>query len=121
MTGYTPMPDDSKRVGKSALGAENHVSCQSFPTTQQAIDAARKLWCVVVAAEITESAVALDTYRYSGDSIVVILWNEVVGVDQSTLESVDDVVYIPMQGHKESLNVGQTAAICMWELWEVKG
>lgn len=121
MTGYTPMPDDSKRVGKSALGAELHVSLQSFVTTDQAVSVAKDLWCVVVAAEITDNALSLDTYRSDGDNIAVIFWNEVVGVNQSTLDSVDDVVYIPMQGHKESLNVGQTSAIFMWELWKVKG
>ena len=39
--------------------------------------------------------------------------NEVEGVLTSTLEQVDQIVYIPMQGIKESLNVGQTSAIFM--------
>lgn len=46
----------------------------------------------------------------------VVLWNEVVWVEPETLASVDAVVKIPMHGEKESLNVGQTAAIFMWEL-----
>ncbi|MBP7848002.1 hypothetical protein KA013_02145 [Patescibacteria group bacterium] len=33
-----------------------------------------------------------------------------------TLAQVDQIVYIPMQGMKESFNVGQSAAIFMWEL-----
>gem|GEM_PF-4731436 len=42
MTGYTPAPTDSARVGKSALGAQNYVPLQSFATTEQAIVAAKK-------------------------------------------------------------------------------
>jgi tRNA G18 (ribose-2'-O)-methylase SpoU len=35
---------------------------------------------------------------------------------ESTLEQSDYILHIPMQGLKESLNVGQAAAIFMWEL-----
>jgi len=116
MTGYTPAPSDSTRVWKSALWAQDHVPLQSFATTEQAIIAAKELWCHIVAAEVTAHAKNLDGYIYGDWSIAAIFWNEVVGVDQETLASVDDVVFIPMQWHKESLNVGQTAAIFMWEL-----
>jgi tRNA G18 (ribose-2'-O)-methylase SpoU len=34
----------------------------------------------------------------------------------TTLEAVDTIVAIPMQWIKESLNIGQSAAIFMWEL-----
>lgn len=46
------------------------------------------------------------------------LWvgNEVTGVEIETLDAVDSVVMIPLMGMKESMNVGQAAAICMWEL-----
>lgn len=113
---YTPTPDDNKRVGKSALGAESFVPLASFVTTSIAIQKAKDLWCAVIAAEITPTAKSLDTYSCSVDGIAVVFGNEVVGVDQETLDAVDDVVYIPMQWHKESLNVWQTSAIFMWEL-----
>lgn len=116
MTGYTPAPTDSSRVGKSALWAQDHIPLQSFVTTEQAVIAARELWCHVIAAEVTADAKNLDGYVYGNWSIAVIFWNEVVGVDAETLAVVNDVVFISMQGHKESLNVGQTAAIFMWEL-----
>jgi tRNA G18 (ribose-2'-O)-methylase SpoU len=47
---------------------------------------------------------------------LVILWNEVDWVLNSTLDTVDKIVYIPMSWVKESMNVGQSAAIFMWEL-----
>jgi len=39
--------------------------------------------------------------------------NEPDGVEASTLTQVDGVLHIPMLGSKESLNVGQAAAIAM--------
>jgi tRNA G18 (ribose-2'-O)-methylase SpoU len=46
----------------------------------------------------------------------VIFGNEVEGILPQTLEAVDDVVAIPMRWVKESLNIGQSAAIFMWAL-----
>jgi len=39
--------------------------------------------------------------------VALILGNELFGVEQSTLDQSDYIVHIPMQGIKESLNVGQ--------------
>jgi tRNA G18 (ribose-2'-O)-methylase SpoU len=50
------------------------------------------------------------------ENLAVIFWNEVDWVLKSTLDVVDDTVYIPMKWIKESLNVGQTSAIFMREL-----
>ncbi|MDR0607742.1 MAG: hypothetical protein LBG52_05365 [Candidatus Peribacteria bacterium] len=70
----------------------------------------------VIAAEITENALPLSDFQSLSDDIAVIFGNEVEGVLTTTLESVDTVVAIPMKGMKESLNIGQSAAIFMWEL-----
>jgi tRNA (guanosine-2'-O-)-methyltransferase len=70
----------------------------------------------VIAAEITENALPLSDLQSLSDDIAVIFGNEVEGVLTTTLESVDTVVAIPMKGVKESLNIGQSAAIFMWEL-----
>jgi tRNA G18 (ribose-2'-O)-methylase SpoU len=71
----------------------------------------------VIAAEITPNAVSLSDFSSSCvEDVAVIFGNEIEGVLPSTLEQVDRVVKIPMQGIKESLNIGQSAAIFMWEL-----
>ncbi len=117
LTGYTPSPLTVPKVKKTSLGAEETVDLQQFWFTKEAIDVARNKWLVVVAAEITDHAVPIDMYTISKDGIAVIFWNEVEGVLQETLKNVDDVVFIPMSWIKESLNVGQSSAIIMWQLW----
>lgn len=116
LTGYTPSPITVPKVKKTSLGAEETVDLKQFGFTQEAIDEARSLNLSVVAAELTSNAISIDQYTRTRKGIAVIFWNEVEGVLETTLKSVDDIVYIPMNGIKESLNVGQSSAIVMWQL-----
>ncbi|MFA7298765.1 MAG: TrmH family RNA methyltransferase [Candidatus Absconditabacterales bacterium] len=114
LTGYTPSPEDTQKVVKTSLGAENTVGLKQFGHTPEAIEFAKEQKLLVVAAEITKDSISLETMKkeaYSG--VAVVFGNEVDGVLDSTLKLVDQVIHVPMQGIKESLNVGQTSAIFM--------
>ena len=114
LTWYTPSPVDTQKVVKTSLGAEINVWLKQFGHTPEAIDYAKKEWLLVIAAEIIKDAVLLQALKNDGHKgIAVVFWNEIDGVLDSTLKLVDDVVCIPMQGVKESLNVGQSSAIFM--------
>ena len=116
MSGYTPWPDEQPKVKKTSLGAEENVGLKRFDNALQAIDFARENDFDVLAGEITPDAIDLAKYQKTGKNIMLILGNEVDGVQKKTLETVDAVVYIPMQWVKESMNVGQSSAIFMREL-----
>lgn len=116
---YTPSPFDNSKVSKTSLWAENTVWLQQFDFTVDAIKVAHGMWLKVVAAELTEDSVSLSDFSSSFQNqewIAVIFGNEVDGVMDQTLKSVDAIVKIPMQGTKESMNVGQSTAIFMREL-----
>jgi tRNA G18 (ribose-2'-O)-methylase SpoU len=120
LTWYSPSPEDTQKVVKTSLGAENTVGLKQFGHTIEAIEFAKEQKLLVVAAEITNNSVSLDWLQKTAHpglpdvaGVAVIFWNEVDGVLESTLKIVDQVVHIPMQGIKESLNVGQTSAIFM--------
>ena len=117
--GYTPDPRDHKKVTKTSLGAEDSVDIKQFSYTEEVIKYAKENNFKIIAAEISQWAIDLAKYSKtinSDENLAVIFGNEVDWVLKSTLELVDDVVYIPMKWIKESLNVGQTSAIFMWEL-----
>ena len=116
MSGYTPWPDEQPKVKKTSLGAEENVWLKRFDDALQAINFARENDFDVLAWEITPNAIDLAKYQKTGKNIMLILWNEVDGVQKKTLETVDAVVYIPMHWIKESMNVGQSSAIFMREL-----
>lgn len=114
---YTPSPVDNPKVCKTSLWAENTVWLRQFDFTIDAINEARKIWLEIIAAELTGDSVPLWEYVCkSKNGIAVIFWNEVDGVMGKTLKEVDVVLEIPMQWIKESMNVGQSTAIFMWEL-----
>ena len=117
ITWYTPSPLDNPKVCKTSLWAENTVWLRQFDFASDAIDEARKMWLEIIAAELTEDSVSLSDFSCSSNEwIAVIFWNEVDWVMKKTLKEVDAVVEIPMQWIKESMNVGQSTAIFMWEL-----
>ena len=117
ITWYTPSPVDNIKVCKTSLWAENTVGLQQFDFTSDAISEARKIWLQIIAAELTENSISLGEYVCKSENwIAVIFGNEVDGVMEKTLKEVDEVVEIPMQGVKESMNVGQSTAIFMREL-----
>lgn len=114
LTWYTPSPIDTQKVVKTSLGAENNVGLKQFGHTPEAIAFARQEHLLVVAAEITKDSDSLALSPKSEHAgVAVIFWNEVDGVLDSTLKVVDQIAHIPMQGIKESLNVGQSSAIFM--------
>lgn len=114
LTWYTPSPIDTQKVVKTSLGAENNVGLKQFGHTPEAIAYARQQGLLVIAAEISKDAVSLASLQKSAHpGAAIIFWNEVDGVFESSLKLVDQVVYISMQGIKESLNVGQSTAIFM--------
>ena len=117
ITWYTPSPVDNPKVCKTSLWAENTVSLRQFDFSSDAIDEAHNMWLEVIAAELTDSSISLWEFKCKSDKwIAVIFGNEVDWVMEKTLKLVDAVVEIPMQGIKESMNVGQSTAIFMWEL-----
>ena len=119
---------------KSALGAERFVPTRHFETTQAAINALRSelgpTW-KLVGLETTSRSVSYTcaTYHYHDDNnhdhpgggTVLVLGNEVTGVDQSVLEVLDEVVEVPMFGFKNSLNVAAAAPIVMYEVLRQRG
>ena len=121
ITWYTPSPFDNPKVCKTSLWAENNVWLKQFDFTIDAINEAHNLWLEIIAAELTEDSVSLWDYTCKSEKwIAVIFGNEIDWVMEKTLKETDAVVEIPMHWIKESMNVGQSTAIFMWELREKK-
>lgn len=79
---------------------------KQFGHTPEAIAFAKSQNLLVVAAEITKDSLSLEAQKKTEHTgVAIVFGNEVDGVLDSTLEFVDHVIHIPMQGIKESLNV----------------
>jgi len=125
-TGITPHPGGSgaEKLTKSALGADRMVSSRHFDTTLQAIETLREElpeW-KLIGMETTERSVVYTEFGYPKEGVVLILGNEVTGVDTEIMPLLDAVVEIPMFGSKNSLNIAACAPIVLYEVlrqWRV--
>lgn len=75
----------------------------------------KRLGFKIYSLEQAESSVNLESISKL-DSAILVLGNEVSGVDKNILEISDAILEIPLLGNKESLNVAQAAAIAIYQL-----
>ena len=111
LCGITPTPDNQS-VCKTSLGAEDHVAWEH---SLNALDTANELkneGCRLVGLEQDERAISINQLTNPGaQPIVLILGNEVTGVDPEILDICNLIIHIPMHGGKRSLNVEVAFAI----------
>lgn len=132
-SGYTPYPKlasdtrlphfadkITRQIHKTALGAETTVDFERFEDIDDALSPAND--AVIVALEqykdsMSPSSVAGSiALKHSGKDVVLLVGNEIHGVDKNILKRSDYVMEIPMKGDKESLNVSVATAIALYEL-----
>jgi len=119
-TGITPHPrgGGAEKVSKSALGAERFVPTRHFDTMQTALHHVRTKYpdWKVVGMETTEQSVLYTDMEYPDRGVVLVLGNEVTGVDTEIMPLLDAVVEIPMFGAKNSLNIAACAPVVLYEI-----
>ena len=117
LCGITPQPPKPE-IHKTALGAEESVTWQYYPTTLEAIDNLKRDGYQICSIEQVHNSVSLEQFIVEkGQKIAVVMGNEVKGVSQEVVDASDMCVEIPQHGTKHSLNISCCAAIVMWHLY----
>ena len=117
LCGMTATPEHPK-LGKTAIGAERNVSWayanNAVVSGEALLDAGFSLWAI----EGGEESISLfDVELPKPDAkISLILGNELAGVDPALLSRCERILYIPMLGGKESLNVTVAFGIAAYYL-----
>ena len=93
-----------EKVVKTALGAEKTIDFEYYRQTGRAIDKLKKQGFKIIALEQAKNAI---DYRKLKPKfpIALVLGNEVKGIPQRILKKCGKIIYLPMSGQKESLNV----------------
>ena len=118
LCGITPTPDDPA-LKKTALGAEHSLP---WEYARNALHLAEKLKTSnheLVALEQDPRALPLakfQTDKTGARSPILVLGNEVTGVDPDLLDLCDHILQIPMLGRKRSLNVEVVFGIAAFTL-----
>ncbi len=115
LTGYTGAPPDSK-ISKVALGAEQFVPWEQSKSLVRLIKKLQAGRVRIVALE-NNVAKTIPLAKYKPKfPMALIMGEETKGHNKKILELVDDILEIPMQGQKESLNVSVACGVALYGL-----
>ena len=133
LSGYTPRVHDKNllphlrekldhEIHKTALGAEDMLDIYSCDDIKRELKKLHEQGWQIVGLENNIQNVPLFKSNDSklkevlSDKIVLVLGEEVNGIDYSLHEIIDLFIEIPMCGKKESFNVSVAAGIAMYQL-----
>lgn len=127
-SGYTPVPSFdgdtrlphiakklSQQIEKTALGTTKSVPFEYSDNIQATFSKLKKIGFRIVALEQSKDSIPLPDYSGYQD-ICLVLGEEVHGITPDLLKICDDIVEIPMVGHKESFNVSTAVGIALYGL-----
>ena len=117
LCGITATPP-SPEIHKTALGAEDSVAWEYFPTTLEAIEKLHSEGYTVCALEQVKESVSLEQFRPEPTgSYAIIAGHEVQGVSPEVVNAADVCLEIPQFGTKHSLNVSVSTGIALWHFF----
>lgn len=133
LSGYTPRYNDEEllphlreklnhQIAKTALGAENLLKIDCVEDILKELSSLKQQGWIVLGLENNiqnKKLYRLDDVKLSrllGDRVVLVLGEEVSGIDDSLYPVIDYFAEIPMYGKKESFNVSVATGIALYEL-----
>jgi len=114
--GTTPTPDH-RGVKKASLGAEEFTPWSYHPNCPNLVGELQDTGNHVCVLESTANSESLFNSRplfFTPKNLVLVLGNEISGVDPEVLNKADTLIHIPMSGTKTSINVAVAAGIALY-------
>ncbi|NND70051.1 MAG: TrmH family RNA methyltransferase [Rhodothermales bacterium] len=115
LTGISP-PPSHKLVHKTALGAQETVSTSTVTDPAGLIQELREKGYTIAALELTDTPFAVSDITPDHFPMLLIVGNELSGVDDELIGDADLAIEIPQYGTKQSLNVAVAYGIAIFGL-----
>ena len=117
LCGITPQPPH-REIHKTALGATESVDWSYQNDTLDVLKKLKADGYKLLSLEQTSDSVMMQDFKpEKNEKYVVILGNEVFGVQQEVIDLCNNVIEIPQEGTKHSLNVSVSAGMIMWHIF----
>lgn len=117
LCGITATPPH-KEIRKTALGATESVQWQYSKNSSDAVDRLKTKGVVVLAIEQAEGSTILSDFTPKPNTTYALVFgHEVKGVSQEIVSAANEVLEIPQEGIKHSLNVSVSVGLVVWELF----
>lgn len=114
LCGITPTPE-VEAVIKTSLGAEDSVPWSYHKDAVKLVMGLKKEGWNILALEEDPRAMQIDV-PVKMDNAVLIIGNEITGIDPELLDLCDEIIQIPMHGEKKSFNVAVAFGIAAYAL-----
>lgn len=117
LCGITPTPEQ-EAVQKTSLGAEDFVTWSHHKDATKLVKGLRLEGWKIAGLEEDKRAVSLSKFSVTDphEPTVLVIGNEVTGVDPGLLKLCDEILYIPMHGQKRSFNVAVAFGVAAYAL-----
>ena len=92
------------KISKTALGAEEKVPFEHYKQIGRLIDKLKKDKIHIIALEQDKKAISCIKFKPKFP-LALIVGNEMKGISKKILQKSDEIIFLPMRGKKESLNV----------------
>ena len=112
LCGITPGIDNAS-VLKAAVGAEKNLQIEANPSILDVLPGLQKDGYAIWALELGTNAEPVNTLVKCPNKLALVIGNERCGVDGKVLQMANKVIYIPMFGQKNSLNVEVSFGIAL--------
>jgi len=116
LSGYSATPMHPKVV-KTAIGSEETVPWEYINNTNDLIQKKKEQGYQIIGLEYNPKAKKIWETDFMFP-VALIVGNEIHGIPEDQLELCDKIVYIPMLGKKESLNVATATGIAVYKILE---
>ena len=113
LVGITPVPPHTD-ISKAAIGATLSVEHEYFADMQSCLLQLRKEQFHVIGLEQTTHSIKLQKFRWP-KKVAIIVGNEVNGISENAIPSIDEFIEIPQFGTKHSLNVAVAVGLVLWD------
>lgn len=115
ISGCPPHPE----IAKTALGAEETVAWRHVEDAVEETLRLKEEGWKICTLEQAHNSLSLNDFKPGGgrEKYVIIVGNEVEGVEQRLVDLSDVVLEIPQHGIKHSLNVSSSASIALWHFY----
>jgi tRNA G18 (ribose-2'-O)-methylase SpoU len=118
LCGITATPPN-KEITKTALGATESVDWEYREDVVALVRELKQQNVESFMLEQTDQPIMVQDFMpQQGETIALILGNEVFGVSDALLPEVSGALEIPQFGTKHSLNVSVAAGIAIWEIFK---
>ena len=117
LCGFTPTPENPERT-KTGLGAQDSIPWSFHHNGVNLVKSIKMEGAAIIVVENKNEAISIEVFKpedfRAATQVVLVVGNEITGVDPAVIDLADVCVKIPMYGKKSSFNVSNAFAIATY-------